>query len=145
LKPGNLIPVSTVLFSSGAGLAATGVAGAATSGLATSGSRGFIASASGAGCFLPMLMPAASILACTEDSNAFNSILNCSDVIFEVGLFSISKPFPARKSTTVDVLMFKVVATCLSLIVFSSAMLKICCVYFFRVTAGWLSSRAITV
>lgn len=90
--------------------------------MATTSGFGSGRSASG---FLPgKFRSAASALACIEEANSFDSILNCSGVIFEVGLFSMSTPFDPRKSTTVDKLMFKVVATCLSLIDLSSDMFK---------------------
>ncbi len=66
-----------------------------------------------------------------EEANSFDSILNCSGVIFEVGLFSISTPFLPRNSTTVARLMFKVVATCLSLIDLSSDMFKYAVIIYF--------------
>jgi hypothetical protein len=78
-----------------------------------------------------MFSSAASALACIEEANSFDSILNCSGVIFEVGLFSTSTPFFSRNSTTVEVLMFKVVATCLSLIVLSSDMFKYAVMIYF--------------
>ncbi|GAA4307536.1 hypothetical protein GCM10023183_23520 [Nibribacter koreensis] len=133
LNPGNV----ALEAGAGAGSAGFGAAGFSGSAAGRTGAL-FLMSISGSGSwaflgsgfssapagFFPMFNSAASALACMDEANSLDSILNCSGVIFEVGLFSTSTPFFSRNSTTVEVLMFKVVATCLSLIVLSSDMLN---------------------
>jgi hypothetical protein len=127
---------------SGAG--AAGAAGLGASGctltwldlmnISCSGSACFFGSgrcSCSAGFFPGRFKSAASALACMEEAYSFDSILNCSGVIFEVGLFSISTPLAFRVSTTVETLMFKVVATCLSLIDLSSDMFKYAVMIYF--------------